>query len=432
LVRRPADEQGFGLVLVIGTMAVLLLLMATIGVIVINGLHNSSSHQRFTGALDAAEAGVDAALTQLNGNPLYSSAGVTLPANVAAHGWSSASTEYTWAHSTLLSLAGTPSNLVTTPSGQYVAIRPAGLRTIYSMGWSPSYQLGTRPRLMKADYTFAVTSPHAALITATSTKLSGNFDVGDDSGVTTPPVVLSNGSIDLTAASAQITDSAGTSYSPTSNAGISIPTVDPRYVYQLYSAQFANSWYDLCPDGTVRRPNGSGVPCQSTAPVVSPAPAGWSYSSSTWTEGSVGTPGVYYVFQANATVNTNITTTAANQTVLTESSPNLACPKTNGNISVTKSVLNAFLPGVVLLSGNNLSMGNNSQALGGSVTAQDSMSLTTGSAPGVNGYVIAQDLCPGDATNSFQGTNIAYNPYGGFPTPQAVQVTAEAELLANS
>ena len=413
--RGPHGDEGFGMVLVMGTMVLLLVVLTTISVLTLTGTKSSTGHQKFTGSLDAAEAGVDSVLTQLNANRGYS-AGPDVPAT-AAHGWTSTAAEYAWARSTLLNLAATPANVLTTPAGQFVAIRPSSLRTIYSMGWSPSRSLGTRPRLLKADYSFAMSTPHAALLTGTDTTISGNFDVEDAAGITDSADVHSNGTLKNQASSSTVSGTIS------SGSVIPIPTVDPRYLYQLYAAQFANAWYDLCPDGTAHRPVIGGTPCSGPATTV---PTGWSLISGTWTEGSQGPPGVYYVYKENASIATNGSTVS--QTLITESSNNLACPKADGSISVTKTTVNGYLPGVVLISGNSLSMGNNSAALGGAVSAQESVNLATSSAPGVTGYVVAQNLCSG-GSDSFQGTNIAYNPYGGFPAPQAVQVTAESELM---
>jgi hypothetical protein len=54
--------------------------------------------------------------------------------------------------------------------------------------------------------------------------------------------------------------------------------------------------------------------------------------------------------------------------------------------------------------------------------------MSSSSSPGITGYVIAQNSCPGE-TNTFQGSSIVYDPTPGFLSPGPPRITAESELL---
>jgi hypothetical protein len=213
-----------------------------------------------------------------------------------------------------------------------------------------------------------------------------------------------------------------------------IPTVDPRALYAAYSAANTGTWYDLCPDGRARRPSPNGIPCQG---ALTTTPANWSLVGADWQQlGSGGPSGVYYIYGGNALVNT--ATATVTQTIITEAtqsaspwvSANLACPKgSNGNITVTKTTVRAFLPGTVLLSGNGVDITTQGATFGGLVAAQGAVTMSSSSSPGISGYVIARNLCSGDV-NLFQGSTISYDPSSGYLIPAPPRITAEAELVA--
>jgi hypothetical protein len=215
--------------------------------------------------------------------------------------------------------------------------------------------------------------------------------------------------------------SGGTSGAPP----VPVPAIDPRYLYQTYSSSMASTWWDLCPDGAAHVPSVTGVPCTGATTTT---PTNWSWNPYVgWTEGATGPTGVYYIYQANVTLKSAGTIT---QTIITESAANRGtCAKPNdANFSMTSSSIRAFIPGITVYSGNSVSVGNNSDLRGGVVAAQDSISLTTGSAPGVIGYVMAENFCPGE-TNSFQGSVINYDPATVLPLPtRSLHVTMEQEL----
>jgi hypothetical protein len=110
-------------------------------------------------------------------------------------------------------------------------------------------------------------------------------------------------------------------------------------------------------------------------------------------------------------------------------SANFTCQKpSNGTISVTKATVRAFVPGATLISGNKIEITSQGATYGGVVAAQESILMSSSSSPGITGYVIAQNSCPGE-TNTFQGSTIVYDPTPGFLSPGPPRITAESELL---
>lgn len=423
-------DEGAGLVLVLGTMSVLSILLLVLPMTLIPALKHRTSHQVYNQDLDAAESGLDAVLGKLMKSRSYTQ-GPDVPANVKANGWSSISDETSWARSTLSSLATNAANRVTTPTGEYVAIRPTSLQVVYSIGYTPNYAHATRVRVLKADYAFKRSSATSALLTSGDLNMSGSLVI--NAGSATASAVHTNGNVASNGSNSNTitgtVEAVGTDDFP---GGISnatpqtIPTIDPRYLYTSMQPYYSSGWYDLCTDGKIHQGSSTGVPCSNPTIVTV---ANWSYSGGTWNEnsGSTYTPGIFYAYRSNVSVTLNGGT--ATQSIITESTQNQTgvCPKTDGSFYVKKSTLKAYLPGVTVYSGANLEEDSNADLDGGLVAAQDGMYLHTSSSDGVQGNVVAGDVCPGD-TNSVQGTEIIYSAYGGFPGPAPIQVTRELEL----
>jgi hypothetical protein len=438
--RVRGGDDGYAAVLVIGTMSLLALLLPLMLSLAMRDLDDSTRHHRFDAAQDAARSGVQSVIASLTTNPAYT-AGPTVDAAVAQSGWPSQSAQYTWARDTLLTQAAvSPSVVRTTPTGRYVVLRPANQRAVYALGWPLDGTAARQGKVLVAEYTYPTRSPGAALLAGSEVYLSGSFDLRPSSDTTLPADLHTNGNLTGSSSSATVTGTAtasGTSSSTRATGGApsrEIPQVDPRQYYAAYSGTYADSWYDLCPNGFAYRVSPSGVPCTDGIRLASP-PANWTWNSGSksWTEnGSGGPAGVYYVYGADAVLDS---AGPVDQTVITEArlasgqTANFTCQKPdNGSISVTKATVRAFLPGAALVSGNKITITSQGATYGGVVAAQESVSMSSSSAPGITGYVIAQNSCSGEV-NSFQGSSIVYDPTPGFLSPGPPRITAESELL---
>src|SRR5438067_1335166 len=265
------DDSGFGLILTIGTAILVILLVLTAGRMGDNALSSSRHHQRFENAIDVAEAGVDQALGRLQKNSAYTACtSCALPAG----GFASASAEQSWAKSTIQGLVTSQSSLLQSVNGgQYLAIRPSGGQTIYSMGWVPSQAAPRSTRLIKVQFLFGPYRPGDALLTQGDLCFSGSVLVDDadnsvaanahtNSSLTT----CSNGNGGASSITVTGDLTASGTYNVGNNANVgtgsggnqpleTVPPIDPRYVYQNQSTAYASNWYDLCPDGTVHSPD---------------------------------------------------------------------------------------------------------------------------------------------------------------------------------
>jgi hypothetical protein len=434
-----ALDEGYAVVLVIGTIAVLALVLPLLLAGALRDLGDSKRHHGFDAAQDAARSGVQSVIAQLATNPSFS-VGPSVPDDVAGAGWASPAAQYAWARSALLASAASGA-VSASSAGRWTVVRPPNQRVIYALGWPLAGTAVAQGKVVVAEFTFAQSAPGPALLAGSEIRLSGSFNLNPAPGVTLSADLHTNGNLTGTASSPVVTGSmtaTGTASYPNATAGAparTIPAADPRAFYAAYATGNAASWFDLCPDGRARRPGTSGVPC--SGPVV-PTPSSWTASGSDWQEGYPGgPPGIYYVYGGNAVIGTGSTTVT--QTIVTEAtqagaggaSANLQCPKgSTGSITVTKTTVRAFLPGTVLLSGNTVEIGSQGATFGGLVAAQESVQMSSSSSPGISGYVIAQNYCSGEV-NTFQGSTIAYDPSSGYLAPGPPRITAEAELAAS-
>src|SRR3954452_24088070 len=127
LAKRRGDngDEGFTMILGIGTTFVLMILLVVVVSLAIQANSSGQQHQSFDKALDSSEAGVDQALGRLTADHSY-----TVGPDVPTSGFPSCSAgmqgtaEQCWAKQQLLSLASTsPSMIQSGPGGQYLTIR---------------------------------------------------------------------------------------------------------------------------------------------------------------------------------------------------------------------------------------------------------------------------------------------------------------------
>jgi hypothetical protein len=417
------------MILVVGYAVVISLVIAVSFAIVSSVTKSGNSHIQYGEAVDSAEAGVDQTLARLSKNANYSPAGSSVPAQWV-DGFPDSHTERAWVLATANTvLAANPSLLQKTAQGEFLALRPINVHTVYSVGWEPSRAAAKRVRVLRNDYTFSGYAPTNAILANGNVSLSGSFSLADNAGTAIPPSVHTEGVLLKCSASVTVPD--GTSLASVGGGGCgdsdtsqSVPQMNPRDIYTAYSGTYASSWYDLCPDGTVRQP--SSAPCSGTQLAST---RGWSYNPyiRTWTSSGPQT-GIYYAYQSNV----DLTGSGTPQvTVISEATNNLGCPKNDGDIHIKQTQMIPAMPFVSLIAGGSVSI-DTQAAVGdtahpGLVAAQENIVMSTSSAPGIVGAVVANNLCGG--TNSFQGSTITFDANMNIRLPGVIRSTAQTELL---
>jgi hypothetical protein len=421
------------LVLVLGY-AVVITLVITVSFATVSSVTKSgNSHVQYGEAVDSAEAGVDQTLARLQYNNSYSS-GVSVPTQWAG-GFPNSATERAWVlnQAAPAVIAANASSVQKTAQGEYLAIRPSNEQSVYSIGWEPSRAAAKRVRVLRNDYLFSGYSPTNAILTGGDIAISGSFTLSENTGTAIPPNVHSQGTI--TRCSASLTAPAGTKIGGvtggcgTTDTSQTVPIVDPRTLYQQKSGTYASQWYDLCPDGKGHAP--STTPCTGSTLGSSPF-RGWSYNSGTWSAGGSTSDGIYYVYRGNADLTQTGGTGggAPKLTVITESTNNLSCGKSDGSIHVKQTAFVPAMPFVSLFSGRSVTLDAQSQVGDaddpGMVAAQEDLDFQTSSANGVVGAVVGNNRCGG--SNSFQGTEVRFDANMTLPFPDMIRSTLQTEL----
>lgn len=499
-------DEGVGLLLVIGTATVVTMLMIVLTTMATRALSSSSKHVAFEGAVAAAESGIDEGLARAqkvydtSGTDSYSYPSSTetcgsyttinwttsaAPDGTAAPGSLSDAAglaiERQWAKSWLQTLAANGCR-ITSPKGEFTFFKPVGHQTVYGMGWSPNYSSG-KMRYLKAEYLFTPYAPSNAILT------QGGLDLSSSTVVTTaPPNSTSLASVHT---NGNLTNGQGnpTVYGPVSQSGSGSLISDPNFqsnpggtvtssaiqgvpyvsALEVWGRNHANSqtlattWYDLCPDGSVRTPTSTTTaPCDAAAsddpyanggsPTQIAAAGGsyrgWTHSTvngvSTWYAGSAlkgsGYSGVYYISGGDAIDNaSNAGQPVPNLTVIASSSET-DCPKTAGNISWSQT--DAAAPGLQgtflladqdLLVTHNVSFGSdiNNTPVSGFFIAGDQLDMET-SSNGVYGAMIAADQCNPSgslvSTNEVKNPSIYYDPNVAAPFVDIVNTTLWLEF----
>lgn len=454
---RSGGDEGFSMLLAIGLTAAVAALMTLSAASGISALRSASDHASYEGALAAAEAGIDATLsavaTAYNAVPSVDYAnpsGCTVGAPTSAQ-TATAEAERTWARDALLGLPQACTR--STGAADYVAVRAPGRQAVYAMGWHPNR---TAPRaerrLLKAEYLFAPYRPANAILTQGNLDFSGSLTVNPVTGTASP--VHTNGNVVAYNNSLNVQGplSASGSLPGTCPAGVTggctaasplqaLPVISARNVYVQESAAYAGAWYDLCPDGTVRPPSATGVPC--TSATVLPGTRGWQFTPGTSTVAPVWTlprtaggpyAGVYYVFQGNAVIGDNgNSSTTWMMTVLAEARTGVAnaatCDKLGGNITWRLFNLAPRIPGLQLLADANLLGGANADAGSGLFLAGDKIDLSTSSSV-LTGSVVAGNGCAAQGANRIQGVTVRYDDSIESPLRDVIRTSLWLEYAA--
>lgn len=476
IMRRLArDEAGISLILVVGFTMILMIFSGVVVALASQINTDGQLHQRFDLALDSAESGIDQSFGRLTADHTYS-VGPNVPTGgfpTCAAGYSGTK-EQCWAKQQLLNLAATqPSLLQTVSSGQYLAMRPANRQTVYAMGWSPAYGApNVKVRMLKSEYIFAPYRPKEAILAGSSLDMSGSVLVDSPDG--SPSGVHSNGDItslpsDTIAgpvtASGNYDGRASVTNDPDHLTGSltpeeSVPEANPRVAYVTLAADpnYTNSWYDLCPDGSVHGPDTVGFqPCAGPVLSASGPYRGWSFygtgstqckialANSTfsdapcWLMNQKDSPysGVYYVYQGDAMIGHTggNSSQAWNATVIAEANASgpvnpATCNKQGGNIDWELYDIQNYVTGLVLEAGADLYDSANNNASDGLFVAADQVHMHTSSAT-LTGAVVAADQCKGSPADSdqVQGVEIHFDETGEAPLTSIIDTTLWLEYV---
>ncbi len=191
---------------------------------------------------------------------------------------------------------------------------------------------------------------------------------------------------------------------------VDIPAIDPRTVWSRHAGSplYAGHWWDLCPDASVRLPDGA-APCAGTvvaANATSTAFRGWRLSGSSWTvSGNDGSfHGIYYAHRRGIRVSGNpgfigtpwmvTLISEAEQTGTSGGCPILG----SGDIDISGNPrLTGFLEGLALMAGRDLQVsGNPTQSLSGVMAAHEQFNLSGN--PTLVGAVIGESACDTSAS----------------------------------
>lgn len=441
------------MILVVGFTITMALLLAVAFSITTGSLRSASQHTNFERALSMAESGVDKTLGRLQhqydlnrgdwpipgpSDPDCTGTPITVGAFV------SESAEKAKARTVLNGLRATCTQ--STDGGEYVVWKPSDRQVVYALAAVPAFDAANaKTRLLKSEYIFSPFSPSHAVLTQSNLCFSGSLEILD----TTPDMpadVHTNsdfGCTSGTGTSSLVVEGTLTA-SGTANVGsnatitggysqgtphVTVPAPEPRTIWLGERANYAGRWFDLCPDGSVRRPTGT-VPCQATGSDIlttsgvyqgwtfTPGtPAVWKMSTTPTTTSASNYAGVFYVFQANAVVDAG--QTGANTapawmgTVITEAAPSGgtsdACGKLGGDIDVSKTVQTNVMSGILMLADGDITGGEQYQASEGLIIARDQVVLQTNGHTQLRGAVIAGDGCPNPTQiNSLQGYEIEF------------------------
>lgn len=455
LRRLRAEDDGVGLILVIGLSAVMAILITVMTTIAIRSLSSSSDHVRFEQALAAAEAGIDRELANIqearNQVPpvTYTGTAGCVPPAAPAGTFASEASEKAWARSVLEAL---PSSCTEdNGEGEFVAFKDPARQVVYSLGWSPERGLqGAKDRLLKAEYIFAPFRPGQAILTGGDLDFSGSVAVSAIAGLpadihTNSNVVGINNSLSATGALTASGTLSGCSSGVVGGCAADqpeerVPVANPRAVYQDY-ALTTSQWYDLCPDGSVRSPSASG-PCQGSLIANSPYnnwvfTAGDASTPGQWVVDDAATqyPGVYYVYGANAQLGDNGNSSqSVTLTVLAEAtepagySNGATCDKYGGDITWKLFNVQNYLRGTLFIAEGSLYGSANSSASAGIMLAGDKIDLDTSSAE-VTGSLIANNTCAAAGDNQIQGMTVTYDQSVEAPVYSVVNTTLWLEYV---
>jgi len=333
-----ASDGGFALAITMSLGAIIFLLSTVMMARGIRQVTMTALDVRWDRALDSAEAGLDTGIQVLEADGEYNTGDVP-PA------FATPKAERDWA---VLTALGRPaSEVVVTPTGEFVVVKPPGTALLYSVGFSPSRDAAVRSeRAVRIGYTLSPIEWEVefALLVGDDLSLSGNTTINDTNDNEGASVHI-NGALSTTGSysvegcvTSSVTALTGAINCPPSPISYRpIPTIDPLLMYPF--AHFV-----LCDDGVPYggpihsvSPDPDGAPCTGDETVV--ALPGWSSKKlgNVWnwkTTTSDPTEGVFYIHHGVFNGNVGADNAPATEvTVILSSESGAACTgKSTGNM----------------------------------------------------------------------------------------------------
>lgn len=473
------NDPGMGLILIIGVSVLVFTLAGAATALAVNSISQSRQRTTYEVSLATAETGIDRVLSDVQTAFSTTSSDYPLPGPTSwctalspvdyptppvgepIGSFASEDAEKTWARARLdeLVAAGCTKS---DGEGEYVVLKPVSANPrygkVYALAALPSFDEPTRTRLVKVEYVFMPFQPGHAVLAG------GDLDLGTSStdvleaagvaagtaGVHSNGVITANSHPDITGT---ITSSAstGASFVTTDAPMQMIPPVSARFFYGEAGLKGAPAdWYDLCPNGDVRKYSTSGTPCTgefvgNATTVVQRGGWRWFPLTRTWEATGLIDSGTYYAFQSNVTsssggASSNAAIDAITIVAEALNSDNCAT-KQYGNISWNKYDLRHthnssvwFLADTDIVTGSNFMAGSSGfdapyEVSGGMFIAGDQISMQTSSTGGV-GSVIAAGQCASlpsqgivsttDNRSEIKNLKIWYDPQSEAPFTSVV------------
>jgi hypothetical protein len=440
-LRREDDGFAIAAVLVLGVC-----LIALSAVVVVRGTRavgNTSGDARWERALPAAESGLEEGLQVLELDPAFSTVG-GYPSSFASPG-----AEREWVVAAADAAGG--EDLVETPVGEYVVVKPAGVNLLYTVGYSPSRDaIGRRTRVVRVGYELHEVEwvIEYALLVGDGLNLQGNTLVidtndNDSANVHANGEVYTGGSWEVQGC---LSDSLGDASPLPEEPGCPpkrnwseepVASIDPVLLYDTAEVV-------LCPDGKAYSgpatdPDSDDQPCNGDE-VEIPL-GGWSSKAQggvvTWDPSKATLNGVYYVHQANVDGKVDGTAT------LLISSANLGTCSGNstGNLSLAGNSFFRSAPGMkadgydiaVVAQGDIYYRGG--ATVQGMIMAHEQIDYRGNSDS--SGAVVAEGACntPGSpvAGSKISGSVLTGSSFIAYPGPVKTPFTSlrlEAEVIA--
>jgi len=319
--RRLRDDSGLAMITVVMLGTALLLVMSVVFARGLAQFGNTNEDALWEQALAAAESGLNLGLATLDDDGGYTT-GDVLPNGVLG-----SDQERAWAVDA--AEVHPVADLIATPDGEFVVIKPANEPFVYSVGYAPSrdadqrrirvvrsqYQVEAYPSTWNGNLAFLSGgkltfrgNPTFLAGAAVGIHANGFLDVGGSTY--TDGCLSAHGGAKVTGSFVQ-----PPGCDPPGNQDlVVVPVVDPR-------DHWDESQYDLCPDGKVRAGpahplygnTATAVPCSGqtlAASAATTAYMGWKFTgccdASTWAgwkyESTNANHGVFYVYQGSATL----------------------------------------------------------------------------------------------------------------------------------
>lgn len=443
-----AEDRGMAMFAVVMLGSAMVLLSSVILARGVAQYGNTSGDALWEQALATAEAGLSVGLATVEADGGYHTG------ETATEGLAGTSQEKAWV--VAAADARPAADVVSTPDGEFVIVKPSNSAYLYSAGFAPSRAAeNRRVRVVRIDYeliSYTTTwTTHFAFLSDDDLLLRGNptFLTGASVGIHANGYLDVGGSTEVDgclSASGGATVTGGVSQDPDCPA----PGNQPLQFIPLVNSRnhWENSFYDLCPDGKVRAGPAhpvygntvASVPCtgQTLTSDASASPyLGWRFMGccdpadwATWKYESTGSnDGVFYVFEGNAIIVSSPGSTLIPwQTTIIAEARGVCDTLQGGDIDIAGSPSMIPFPGagnLQVVAGRDIDISGNPN-MSGLVAAYEQIDIS-GTAVIVGGGYLAASACDSGAlvTMSRVGGNVTVDNAG----PVETELGAMVELL---